>query len=306
MKPSHAIAVLVAAAVCLWSAPTVPSVAKTGVSIKGRNITITVPIDAIGADRRTVREWKRAAESIWNDAFNANDNPFKGCFNLKLVVDIEGHDYSYPAQPGRHLIFVSHGASRNQAPGPIAYNGNPYHSSADGNFDEVFGDGSHAKHLAHEVGHLLGLPDEYKVVGTSPRRTEPLDGRKNTLMADGGRIDPALMKRLVDRLRNETHNIPDGEWREAFLYDVTVIGEKSGSEIVQRMEGEFAFSYAYTARYPRVPVTVEHECGTGDIKIDGPSEREPHPGSGSLDRYTWRDSLTGKAQSRQLAVMYSV
>jgi hypothetical protein len=115
-------------------------------------------------------------------------------------------------------------------------------------------------------------------------------------MADGGRIDQALLKRLVDRLRNETHNIPDGVWREDFLYDVTVTGEKSGSETVQRMEGEFAFSYAYSVRYSRVPVTVEHNCGTGDIKIDGPTHREPHHGSGSLDRYTWRDSLTGKAQ----------
>ena len=285
-----------AATVCLWSALAVSSAAKTGVSIKGRNITITVPIDAIGADRKTAREWKSGAESIWNDAFNSNENPFKGCFNLKLVVDIEGHDWSYPAQPGRHLIFVSQGATPNQSRGTIKYNGNPYQSSSDGNFDEVFGDGSHANHVAHEVGHLLGLRDEYKVVGTSPRRTEPLDGRKHTLMADGGRIDQALLKRLVDRLRNETHNLPDGVWREDFLYDVTVTAEKSGSEIVQRMEGEFAFSYAYSALYQRVPVTVEHNCGTGDIKIDGPTDREPHSGNGSLERYTWRDSLTGKAQ----------
>jgi hypothetical protein len=84
--------------------------------------------------------------------------------------------------------------------------------------------------------------------------------------------------------------------REVLLYDVMVKGEKSGSETVQRMDGEFAFSYAYEARYPRVPVTVEHNCGSGDIKIDGPTDREPHPGTASLDSYVWRDSLTGKAQ----------
>jgi len=296
MKPHYAIPVLFAATVCLWTALAVSSAAKTGVSIRGRNITITVPIDAVGIDRKTAREWKGSMESTWNAAFNSNENPFKNCFNLKLVVDIDHHDWSYPAQPGRHMIFDSHGASRNQSRGTIAYNGNPYKSSADGNFDEKFGDGSHSKHLAHEVGHLLGLPDEYTVVSTNPRRTRPLPGRENTLMADGGRIDEALLKRLVDRLRIETHNIPDGVWREVFHYDVMVKGEKSGSETVQRMEGEFAFSYAYSARYPRVPVTVELNCGSGDIKIGGPTDREPHPGTASLDSYVWRDSLTGKTQ----------
>ena len=110
------------------------------------------------------------------------------------------------------MIFGSRGATPNQPAGTIAYNGNPYQTAADGNFDEMLGDGSHSNHVAHEVGHLLGLPDEYKVVSTSPRRTQPLDGRRNTLMADGGRIDPALLKRLVNRLRNEIHNIPNC-WR---------------------------------------------------------------------------------------------
>ncbi len=294
MKPRHAVPILFAATVCLWTALAVPSAAKTVVSPKGRNITITVPIDAVGIDRKTAHEWKDSMESVWNAAFNSNENPFKGCFNLKLVVDIDHHDWNYPAQPGRHMIFGSHGASRNQAQGTIAYNGNPYRSSADGNFDEVFGDGSHSRHLAHEVGHLLGLPDEYKVVSTSPRRTEPLEGRRNTLMADGGRIDQALLTRLVNRLRNDSHNIPDGVWSEVFLYDVTVKGEKSGSETVQGMEGEFSFSYAYTARYLRVPVTVEHNCGSGDIKLDGPTDRAPHAGSATLDFYQYRDSLTRK------------
>jgi len=84
--------------------------------------------------------------------------------------------------------------------------------------------------------------------------------------------------------------------REVFLYDVLVTGEKSGSETVQRMEGEFAFSYAYSARYPRVPVTVERTCGTDDIKISGPTDNDPHLGSATLNSYVWRDSLTSKIQ----------
>jgi hypothetical protein len=200
---------LLAATASIWAALPGTSAAQTSVSISGRNITITVPIDAVGIDRQTAREWKRSAESLWNGAFNSDDYPFKGCFTLKLVLDTEAHDYDYPAQAGRHMIFGSHGANRNQAKGTIAGNGDPYKSAADGNFDESFGDPSHANYVAHEVGHLLGLPDEYREVGTEPRRTEPLDGRAGTLMADGGRIDPTLLKRLVKRLRDETHNIPD-------------------------------------------------------------------------------------------------
>jgi hypothetical protein len=87
--------------------------------------------------------------------------------------------------------------------------GNPYQTAADGNFDESFGNSDKANYDAHEVGHLLGLGDEYTVVGMNPRRTSPLPGREKTLMADGGRIDETLLRRLVDQLRNATHQIPD-------------------------------------------------------------------------------------------------
>src|SRR4029077_16127100 len=75
--------------------------------------------------------------------------------------------------------------------------------------DESFGDPSNSNYVAHEVGHLLGLGDDYTQTGTNPRTTAPLPGRQNTLMADGGRIDAALLKRLIKLLREATHQIPD-------------------------------------------------------------------------------------------------
>jgi hypothetical protein len=185
-----------------------PSIAKTTVEVRGKKITITVPVDGIGIDKQTARQWKRDAEKLWNDAFKSDENPFKSCFELTLVVNVEAHDWSYPAQKDRHLIFQSAPATPNQAKGTIEP-GNPYKVSVDGNFDEAFGDGNHTNYTAHETGHLLGLPDEYKVVSQQPRRTRPLPGREHTLMADGGRIDKALITQLVNRIRNETHNIPD-------------------------------------------------------------------------------------------------
>jgi len=186
-----------------------PVAAQTKVSIDGTDITITVPIDGVGIDKKTAAEWKHGAESLWNAAFNAADNPFKGCMTLKLVVDVQAHDYSYPAQPGRHMIFQTHGTTSNQAAGTIAGNGNPFQISADGNFDESFANADKANHIAHEVGHLIGFGDEYTVTGINPRVTKPLPGRENTLMADGGRIDAALLKQLLKRLKDETHQMPD-------------------------------------------------------------------------------------------------
>jgi hypothetical protein len=82
--------------------------------------------------------------------------------------------------------------------------------------------------------------------------------------------------------------------REVFLYDVVVNGSKSGTETVRDMDGKgrsFSFDYAYSAHYPRVPVTIEHNC-SGDIRIDGPTDRDPHPGSAQFDHYHWSNSIT--------------
>jgi len=43
-------------------------------------------------------------------------------------------------------------------------------------------------------------------------------------------------------------------------------------------------------------VTIEHTCGTADIKISGPTDSDPHPGSATLTSYVWRDTLTSKIQ----------
>jgi hypothetical protein len=62
---------------------------------------------------------------------------------------------------------------------------------------------------AHEVGHLLGLGDDYEVVSRNPYVTRPKPGRERTMMADGGFIDDVLIKRLVGLIRQATHNVPD-------------------------------------------------------------------------------------------------
>jgi hypothetical protein len=184
--------------------------AQTRVDIKGRDITITVPIDAAGLDKATAILWKDGAEKMWNDAFNGSDNPYKGCLNLKLELEVTPVRYDAKARSDRHMIFATGKAPMDWAAGGIIGK-DPYKVADDGYFDPAFNDPKNANHVAHEVGHLLGLPDEYKAeIINGKRVTTPFPkDRAHTLMADGGRIDPALLRRLVDILRQETHEIPD-------------------------------------------------------------------------------------------------
>src|SRR5205807_4066104 len=77
-------------------------------------------------------------------------------------------------------------------------------------------DPAKANHVAHEVGHLLGLADDYDasiiedpVTKKKKRISKPLAGREHTLMADGGPIDANLIQRLVVLIRDVTHQVPD-------------------------------------------------------------------------------------------------
>lgn len=220
------------AAVLLSSCLSVPDAnARTRISVDGGDVTITVPIDAPNLDRDGAANWKKSAEDIWNAAFKGPDNPFASCFNLKLVADVTPRSMDYPAQPDRHMIF-SADTPRDLPRGTVqSYpaggdntgrdSAAPYNRAADGNID-VSLNVPQSRIVAHEFGHLLGLADDYTVISTSPRRTQPLPGRQNTLMGDGGRIDSVLLQRLVDLLRKVSRDIPEcwtGTWKVSYAKD---------------------------------------------------------------------------------------
>jgi hypothetical protein len=78
---------------------------------------------------------------------------------------------------------------------------------------------------AHEIGHLMGLGDDYYNLSPGHRQDEPLPGRAGTLMADGATIDQPLADRLADIL-NLTGHLPQC-WKGTMHSETT--GHQGGS-----------------------------------------------------------------------------
>jgi hypothetical protein len=79
---------------------------------------------------------------------------------------------------------------------------------------------------------------------------------------------------------------------DVFRYDVTVTGAKSGRETwppESDFTGEFALSYDYVVRYPRVRVVVDRGC---DPEIT--TVRARGRGTGTLQHYMWADRAVPK------------
>lgn len=215
MRPRYLFVIVAVMALPALSVGPIRKGEATYVEIDGRNVTITVPIDAVGIDDATKQTWKTGAEDVWNAAFNGSDNPYKNCIHLKLIVDINPvkmPDKGLPkVNPKRHMIYEWKNAPPLEAPGGIICAGrDPWQAACDGHLDPSFDDPRNKSHVAHEVGHLLGFHDDYAVVATQPERvTTPLPCRLHTLMADGGPPDCDLIKRLVERIHDLADNIPD-------------------------------------------------------------------------------------------------
>src|SRR5215210_3164041 len=82
---------------------------------------------------------------------------------------------------------------------------------------------------------------------------------------------------------------------DAFRYDVTVTGAKSGRETwppESGFSGEFALSYDYVVRYARLRVVVDRGC---DPEIT--TVRARGRGTGTLRDYTWADRVVPKDPS---------
>lgn len=203
---------IVAAAVVLSQPAARPAVAQGGggttVSFNGSALTITVNFDlccATGASEQTIYGplvplEVKLAENQWNEALAKL--PAKGCFPITVVFSM--HLLKRPIwDSGYHQInfdFAHPGipASSDYTPGSTHNDDTPYvyNNVTDGFFyDADMSVGT----WAHELGHLMGLGDDYTRFGGHGANV-PLPNRGGTLMATSatGIIDQVLADRLAD------------------------------------------------------------------------------------------------------------
>jgi hypothetical protein len=278
---------------------------QTRVDISGRDIQITVHIDAagLGQDKAAANRWAKEAEKIWNDAFNGPDNLYKGCMNLRLNVDVKPVAYGAKAEPGRHMIFPLNKILNPNIPNgeivcetPQGGSANPYHADCNGYFDQVVQDPTNPQALAHEIGHLLDLQDEYTESFENGKRvTHPLPGREGTLMAEWkGRIDSRLIKTLVDRLRNFTHQIPDCKRAWQGMYE-------DFSDTTQKdITGSWRIFRRNSATFSMTTTEGNHFVGTAHLNLSYEEWDEEHfsslPDNPSCSYHVPRIDLTWDAQ----------
>lgn len=214
--------VLVLAELCAALIPPGPALARglhrNQVSKDGFIVTITVPIDLHGAQGRSFRTagnrgsygaqglaaiWESGAEGIWNSGLAAY--PYRGCYTFKVDVTI---DVIAPGQAGssdHHHVWLmwtnyrSH-VYRGGDSQRGADNNSPYEGSAEG----FWGTGG-AWEVAHELGHILGLTDDYTDVVNENGQTVsvPNEGREGTLLDGGATIDQEIVDRLGDMVAEQ-------------------------------------------------------------------------------------------------------
>jgi hypothetical protein len=204
---------LIGMALPVGAAP--PSGGGTTVSVDGSTVTITVhfdicciPEDASQRDvwAPLVRAEIKAAQDQWNQAL-AN-LPAKGCYQIKVVFDAHLLNKGDPWDPGYHRITMHYTEGRSGSQDPMSTSPNTdddtnYKQAVDGNFHEP---SMSVGTWAHEVGHLMGLGDDYyEHHGLGHREMDCLPGRDGTSMCDSrnGAIDQDLADRLADILNSD-------------------------------------------------------------------------------------------------------
>jgi hypothetical protein len=216
-----------------------PSLGGTGGTTFSPDGAISVRIDlAVGgfdgeiepvdpAHQAAADDMARQISAYWSEGFASH--PLGGCLQLELDVDIDVIDQDglrlvevtddYLAalsSPGRHTILWGEGSGLNPGTNPAwpevydpyDLNEEPGHDSTSPWQHEL--DGVWSSHLqdprdfAHEVGHLMGLGDDY-----DDATKETAAGREGTLMGDGDLIDQALIDRMAEVMRRAGIALPE-------------------------------------------------------------------------------------------------
>jgi hypothetical protein len=187
----------------------------TTASVSGSTVTIAVNIDICCAHDAAeqalygplIATRVRSAEGVWN--FVLRGLPYKGCMPLKVAFTVRLLNAGDKPDAGYHQIAIDFTKpGRSAVYDPVAKRGDStsaYTSALDGSF---YYNSMDVRAWEHEIGHLMGLDDDYTDVISFSNlvpgglqgsvTSNPLPGREETLMDTGNYIDQPLADRIGD------------------------------------------------------------------------------------------------------------
>ena len=302
--------------VVAWLAPAGRSVAQTTVTSDGGTVTLTVPIDLVGAinnagaevgiknldtgERTPISTLYGSAAKLWNDAFAKLQ--YKGCVNFKLDLQFIPKPFDSPTTPGHHRIEL--GFDPDLRPGvfiPGATDANaddtiPFTTDIGGTWPPVS-----AGTVAHEVGHLIGLGDDYTDIKDANGKvtgSQPLPGREGTQMANSSslNIDQVLIDRIGKIVENAGQKLPKC-WSGTMT--------SSSNDTVTASDGGLVCSGTWTTALKFTVAADATLTGTA-TSTWGAAQVCTHPEFITNPMMSMLSTITGNATSTQLQIQLTI
>lgn len=303
------LAVVIAAATGAF--PAEQSMARTEVVVDGATVTLTVPVDLIGAVndegyeiglkdssagvRTDVTTYWAGAAKIWNDAFVKL--PFDGCINFKLDLQFFPKFAGAAHTPGHHAVVIDLDPNVRSVVFDPATPTDPTRDTTSGLDSDLTGDWGAADELtiSHEVGHLIGLGDDYtdvKDANGNVTGSKPLPGRENTTMAtsSSGNVDQNLVDRIGKLLDKAGKKLP-----KCWTGTMT----SAANETVTANGIGLVCSGTWTTALSLTIATDGNITGTAVATVDGPPTC-PHGQGASPQMEVFRSPIAGTATATEL------
>lgn len=229
--------------------PAAPAQASVTVETTPTQITIDVPMELRGGTPEVIARWTRAIDQFWGSTPGSNtfcagsrEVIFRPTFRVLApgATPTPGWTVVDVVRPAPGVFFVS---SVTQGVPPIDARNRDMTASWDAT--------ASAATIAHEFGHVIGLPDEYDEVDTNHdgirqanETTVPRRGFEDSLMAQlAGHVDERLIGLVLTGMHVDTPNpvetpgFPDGTWEGSGV----LRGETSKQGARFRFDGAFDF-----------------------------------------------------------------